>query len=343
MIFGHNVATYPNCGKPLKPFKNKYYLLNVYKSSAISERIEIMSKRCCKCKNEKPVESYGKLKSSNDGLRYDCNDCRKEYRNTIKEKMKEKNTLYYAENKQAVLEKNKQYREQHKTEIYNQRKEYRNREEVKNHIKQKQKEYLPIRKVKIQEKRKTDLNFKMSEILRSKIHKILKNQKTSYANLIGCDLDFLKKWIEFRFTDQMSWENFGEYWQIDHILPINGFDFTKEIDKQICFHWTNLQPLTSLDNRQKSDKLLLHHYFNNIVNINRFSKIQNQYLGYQIARESLQWLRLELRYGKNPTDEDAIASEIGNPQPSLYVHYDKDMRKVQRLNGYGSEESNPLL
>ena len=66
-------------------------------------------------------------------------------------------------------------------------------------------------------------------------------------------------------------------------------------------------------------------------------------LGYQIARESLQWLRLELRYGKNPTDKDAIASEIGNPQPSLYVHYDKDMRKVQRLNGYGSEESNPLL
>ena len=36
-------------------------------------------KICCKCKNEKNLIFFGKLKNSPDGLRYDCKECRKEY------------------------------------------------------------------------------------------------------------------------------------------------------------------------------------------------------------------------------------------------------------------------
>ena len=276
-----------------------------------------MNKTCCKCKNEKSIECYGKLTKSPDGLRYDCNDCRKEYRQKNREHVKQKNYLYYATKKDELIEKNKIYREINKETISNQRKEYRNRDEVKSHIREKQKEYLPIRKLKIQEKRKTDINFQISEIIRSKIHKMLKNKNTSYTTLIGCDVTFLKAWLEFRFSSEMSWDNLGSFWQIDHVLPINKFDFSKENDKQICFHWTNLQPLTALENRQKSDKLLLHYYFNNIVNVNRFNTFHKKYLGYQAVNESLQWLRVDLRYGKNPSYETEQSDEIDNPQPSL--------------------------
>jgi len=86
----------------------------------------------------------------------------------------------------------------------------------------------------------------------------------------------------------------------------------------ICFHWTNLQPLESTENRQKSNKLKLHYYYNNIVNVYRFNKLNNTNLGYQIVNESLRWLRLELRYGKNPSyDNTEKVFEIDNPQPSL--------------------------
>jgi hypothetical protein len=71
-----------------------------------------------------------------------------------------------------------------------------------------------------------------------------------------------------------------------------------------------------------------------------FNKKYNQFLGYQAVNESLQWLRMELRYGKNPPHEDVQTSEIGNPQPSSCVQHDKDMEKVQRLNGGGSECTN---
>jgi len=59
-----------------------------------------------------------------------------------------------------------------------------------------------------------------------------------------------------------------------------------------------------------------HYYFNNIVNIYSFNKIHTQFMGYQIVSESLRWLRIELRYGKNAPHSDAIASKTDNPQPS---------------------------
>jgi hypothetical protein len=143
------------------------------------------------------------------------------------------------------------------------------------------------------------------------LREVLKEEKYFVCKVM------LKKWLEFRFDENMNWENFGIYWQIDHIIPINKFDFSKENNIKICFHWTNLQPLTSLENRQKSDKLLLHYYFNNIINIYRFNKKYAQNMGYETVNESLQWLRLELRYRKNAPYEDGNTSEIDNPQPSL--------------------------
>lgn len=290
-------------------------LCKQYKSSVISG--SKMFKKCYICKNEKSCDNFGKLSSSSDGFKYDCKECRKEYNLKNSEMIKNKNHEYYISKKNELLEKSKIYRKENIESIKQQRKNYRNREEVKNHIKQKQREYLPIRKNKIKEKRVTDLNFRISEILRSKIHKMLSNRNTTYQRYIGCDINYLKKWIEFRFDKNMNWNNFGEYWQIDHILPINKFNFSEEKNIQICFHWTNLQPLSSLENKQKSDKLLLHHYFNNIININRFNKTHTEYLGYQAVNESLRWLRIELRYGNNPMYEDVKTSEIDNPQPSL--------------------------
>jgi len=293
-----------------------YFVFKEYKNSAIKGNRE-MSKICYKCKNEKPYDNYGRLTSSPDGLRYDCKACRSKYNLENRDHIKSKNLEYYKNNKNTLLDKNKLYRDNHKEEINIQRQEYRNREEVKSHIKEKNKEYLPIRKLKIKEKRQNDLNFKISEILRSKIHKMLKNKKTSFSKYLGCEIELFKKWLEFRFDEHMNWNNLGEYWNIDHILPINKFDFSKENDVKICFNWTNLQPLTAYENRQKSDKILLHYYFNNIVNIYRFNQKHAQNKGYETVNESLQWLRVELRYRKNAPYEDGKPSEIDNPQPSL--------------------------
>ena len=71
--------------------------------------------------------------------------------------------------------------------------------------------------------------------------------------LTGCSVEFLRKYIEDRFIDGMSWGNYGRKgWSIDHIKPCASFDLTKPEEQRACFHYTNLQPLWEPDNVRKS-------------------------------------------------------------------------------------------
>ena len=54
----------------------------------------------------------------------------------------------------------------------------------------------------------------------------------------------------------MNWDNYGKYWHIDHIIPCSSFDFNNEQSQRICFHYTNMQPLSAIDNMKKRDKIL---------------------------------------------------------------------------------------
>ena len=103
---------------------------------------------------------------------------------------------------------------------------------------------------------------KLIQNMRGRIHKIIKiNQKVKNKHtleLLGCDGKFLKKHLQKKFSKGMSWDNYGE-WQVDHIIPIDyflkNFDFNDvEIQKE-CFHYSNLQPLWSLENIRKSNKI----------------------------------------------------------------------------------------
>jgi hypothetical protein len=252
------------------------------------------NKICSKCKINKSINNFGKSNGTKDGLRYDCKDCRKKYNIENKENKKEYNKNYWINNKNILIEKNKNYRENNKIEINIQRKSYRSNPEIKKHIQKKCKEYLPIRKQKIKEKRITDNNFKIKEVLKSKINKVLKGKKTSFNKYLGCELNQLKLWLEVQFDEKMTWENYGSYWQIDHIIPISVFNFTKEEDKLICFNWKNLQPLESNLNRSKSNKIIFPYIINNIVCSFRFINkfIKNKHFEYQGLKATLNWLRV---------------------------------------------------
>lgn len=180
----------------------------------------------------------------------------------------------------------------------------------------------PRRLERIKERRKVDLGFRLQEIVRSKVHRMLRGINTSYKTLVGCSEEILKKWLEFQFDGRMTWDNLGTYWHIDHILPINKFNLDSNPDaKFICFNWKNLQPLPAFENQSKSDTFQLHYYFNSIVTIHRF--IQREKLDpseYQGVRESLRWLREKLGYGKNLVDDGVSLEtpEMDNSQPSPY-------------------------
>lgn len=57
----------------------------------------------------------------------------------------------------------------------------------------------------------------------------------------------------------MIWSNYGSYWHVDHIIPCSSFDLTNPEEQKKCFHFTNLQPLTAVDNMRKSSKIVINN------------------------------------------------------------------------------------
>ena len=52
----------------------------------------------------------------------------------------------------------------------------------------------------------------------------------------------------------MTRDNYG-MWHVDHIIPCASFDFSDPKQQELCFHYTNLQPLWAEDNLKKGAKL----------------------------------------------------------------------------------------
>ena len=247
-------------------------------------------KQCCRCKVHRQKTEFNKNKSNKDGLHYVCKPCRLQERQKSRDHNIAKSKEYYAANKEKLLQASKRYRETHTDSIRTQRKQYRETHVEK--IREAARAYLPIRKERIKELRLTDADFRLSEVLRSKVHKMLSGLDTSYRHLIACSNEHLRLWLQFQFEPGMTWQNYGTYWHIDHILAINLFNLQDRKNQTVCFHWTNLQPLTRFDNQSKSDRLMPHYYWNSVVSVHRFiQKYRLDHSGYQALRESLAWLR----------------------------------------------------
>jgi hypothetical protein len=110
-------------------------------------------------------------------------------------------------------------------------------------------------------RRNNDIDYRMKGVLRCRLYSAVKNDKghksASTMKLVGCDILFLKGYLEAQFEPNMSWDNYGE-WHIDHILPCASFDLTSPEQQQKCFHYTNLQPLwatTEIARKYGSDKI----------------------------------------------------------------------------------------
>jgi hypothetical protein len=98
-------------------------------------------------------------------------------------------------------------------------------------------------------------SFKAGDAIRKSINNALferQQRKTKFLHLLGCSIPEYRAYLEDKFTQGMSWDNYGhEGWHIDHIIPLSKFDLTREEDQRACFHYLNTQPLWGEDNWKK--------------------------------------------------------------------------------------------
>lgn len=154
-------------------------------------------------------------------------------------------------NKERVSEYNKKYKEENREEIseYNKMYNIENREKIQ---KRSSKNYLKFYH--------ENINFKIAHCLRRRYKKFLlddkgKNKSKSALNILGCSIDFLKLWFSFCFEKDMTFENHGKLWHIDHMIPCSKFNLQNDNEKLKCFHWTNMKPMYAIDNMKKNNKI----------------------------------------------------------------------------------------
>jgi hypothetical protein len=84
---------------------------------------------------------------------------------------------------------------------------------------------------------------------------IQKAQSGAYARYFGLDIEFFREWIAIQFKDDLSWENFAEKWQFDHIVPVAYFDFANEEDLILCWNFINIRVERIDHNRVRGNRI----------------------------------------------------------------------------------------
>jgi len=156
------------------------------------------------------------------------------------------------ETKKRKSENHKNWAEKNKEHLSKYIKEYRENNVDK--IRQIKRDYERNRKAR-------DPLYKLISNFRTAIYQVLKESNVEknkhYFDILQYTPEELIKHLENKFTDKMSWDNYGD-WHVDHKLPITHFNIQEMGDEEFmrCWSLDNLQPMWGFDNIFKSNKIL---------------------------------------------------------------------------------------
>lgn len=197
-------------------------------------------KVCAECRIEKETpEGFRKNASQEDGFDYWCKACRsvweKKWRKENPRSAKETNRRNYVKHREARILAAKEYYAGHKSSV----------REAQN--------------IYAREREATDVNYRLRRRLRTQIRNFILRlgcveKRESVINLLGCPIGSFRLHISNRFVDGMSWENWGEVWEIGHRKPAASFDLRDPAQQKECWHFSNLFPHFKEQNRSDGAK-----------------------------------------------------------------------------------------
>jgi len=93
------------------------------------------------------------------------------------------------------------------------------------------------------------------KVQRSRIAIALKNKQKHTIEYLGCDSEKYFNWLKYNFNENYNFENYGDIWHIDHVIPIYAFNFNNENEQLLALNWRNTMPLLVCDNLKKGRKI----------------------------------------------------------------------------------------
>ena len=210
-------------------------------------------KKCTICETEKQLSEFSIHKGTRIGFYSWCLTCSRKKDNDRKKIRKKYLDTCIKDCSKCNISKNI---------LKNFNKKLGTRDGYSNICKKCDQDYRKKNSKEIYQKKKLKLNtniqYKLAERIRGRLRSILGNikiKKPKTEKLIGCSLDYFIKHLTKSFYDEITIDNYGTIWHLDHIIPCDWFDLNNDDQLKSCTHYTNLQALLINDNLEKSNKL----------------------------------------------------------------------------------------
>jgi hypothetical protein len=222
----------------------------------------ITSKKCYDCQIE--MNKKYKSKVHTIDIPKKC-----EYCNELKTKFKTGKKCYDCDLKFA-----REYKEKNADKVSEKKKEWnkKNKDKIKiqrhDYVQRNKKNYA----VYMAYRRREILSVQMREKYHFSINHILSKKSEKLSEKIK---DIIIKWFEFNFSNEMNWDNHGDVWHIDHVLPVSKFDFNNQSDIETCFDWKNCIPLSKTENLKKNNKIKSWAIFLQEYKLQQFGKLND--------------------------------------------------------------------
>ena len=192
-------------------------------------------KYCSDCEKILPRNSFSVSSTEPDGLQWRCKSCRKKYNERNHDKIKTYNGKHYQKNSEEL----KAYQVWYRQTFPEKRSEYNKKWFMK--------------------KYNSDSKFKLDSTFGHQIWDALKNNKSgiTWKFFVPYTLDELMEHLESQFDENMTWDNYGSYWHVDHIKPKISFNYVDHDNEEFreCWALENLQPLPAHINSKKQHKI----------------------------------------------------------------------------------------
>lgn len=214
----------------------------------------LTTKTCSKCKETKELVDFYAAYQKKSYCKACGRQMCKNYKANNKAKVSAYNEIYKASHKEEVSTYNHFYHKENKKDIQARRINYS----------------------------KKNPAFRMRLSLGSRLRKILLskglNKTEGTLSLLGCNRDFLLKWMIFLFQNDknLTLDNYGKVWHIDHVIPCKKFNCLDLTSRIRCFNWTNLKPLDASQNCSKGSKLFQHDLDNHIEQLAKFIDLNKE-------------------------------------------------------------------
>ena len=252
---------------------------SMVKASSVKLSLEERKARRLETQRKYREANREKLKAANAKYRRDNKEkiaaAALQYRAANKEKIAEKTSKYYRLNKEKIARYNQTRYAENKSMFSTYGQKYR--QSNKDKVAERQRKYRAANRSSVsanacrysKERRQNDPVFKLSLYLRCRLRKaIVRNQKSGSAvRELGCFIKDLKGHLESLFDKNMTWENWGTYWHLDHIFPLAAANMEDRAEFLAVNNWRNLQPLEAKANLAKGDKVTpaARRLFNKLV------------------------------------------------------------------------------